>query len=87
GILEGVTYSLSLSKLVAPRFKTSVQTLSATIQNVASILLSSYLGGFLADLVGIRPLYLVSGILVSVIVFLFCGFILKFDDNTPAFEG
>ena len=87
GILEGVTYSLSLSKLVAPRFKTSVQTLSATIQNVASILLSSYLGGFLADLVGIRPLYLVSGILVSVIVFVFCGFILKFDDSTPAFDG
>ena len=87
GILEGVTYSLSLSKLVAPKFKTSVQTLSATIQNVASILLSSYLGGFLADLVGIRPLYLVSGILVTVIVVIFCGFILKLDNDTPAFEG
>lgn len=87
GILEGVTYSLSLSKLVAPKFKTSVQTLSATIQNVASILLSSYLGGFLADLVGIRPLYLVSGILVTVIVVVFCGFVLKLDQDTPAFEG
>lgn len=87
GILEGVTYSLSLSKLVAPKFKTSVQTLSATIQNVASILLSSYLGGFLADLVGIRPLYLLSGILVTVIVIVFCCFVLKLDDNTPPFEG
>ena len=87
GILEGVTYSLSLSKLVAPRFKTSVQTLSATIQNVASILLSSYLGGFLADLVGIRPLYLVSAILVAVIVVIFCGFLLRIDEDTPAFEG
>lgn len=86
-ILEGVTYSLSLSKLVAPKFKTSVQTLSATIQNVASILLSSYLGGFLADLVGIRPLYLLSGILVTVIVIVFCCFVLKLDDNTPPFEG
>ena len=78
---------LSLSRLVAPRFKTSVQTLSATIQNVASRLLSSYLGGFLADLVGIRPLYLVSAILVSIIVVVFCGFILRIDEDTPVFEG
>ena len=87
GILEGVTYSLALSRLVAPRFKTSVQTLSATIQYVASILLSSYLGGFLADLAGIRPLYLIAGVLVTVIVTVFCLFILKFDDSTPAFDG
>lgn len=87
GILETITYSLSLSKLVAPKFKTSVQTLSATIQNVASILLSSYLGGFLADLIGIRPLYLVSGILVTLIVVIFCFFVLKLDDDTSAFEG
>ncbi len=87
GILEGVTYSLTLSRLVAPKFKTSVQTLSATIQNVASILLSSYLGGFLADLVGIRPLFMVSGILVTMITVVFCGFMLKIDENTPVFEG
>lgn len=86
-ILEGVTYSLTLSRLVAPRFKTSVQTLSATIQNVASILLSSYLGGFLADLVGIRPLFMVAGILVAGITVVFCGFLIKFNDDTPVFEG
>lgn len=87
GIMEGVVYSLTLSKMVAPRFKTSVQTLSATIQNVASILLSSYLGGFLADHVGIRPLYLVSAILVTVITVVFAGFILNPDENTTVFEG
>ena len=86
-ILEVVTYSLSLSRLVSPRFKTSVQTLSATIQNVASILLTSYLGGFLADLIGIRPLFLVSAILVAVVVTVFCGFVLNFDDSASVFEG
>lgn len=86
-ILETVTYSLSLSRLVAPRFKTSVQTLAMTTQNVASILLPSYLGGWLADLMGIRPLYLLAGIMVTAVVIIFCGFLLRFDENTPAFEG
>lgn len=83
-ILETVTYSLLLSRMVAPQLKTSVQTLSATIQNVVSILISSYLGGFLADLVGIRPLFLVSGILAAVVTVVFCGFVLKFDQSEPA---
>ena len=86
-ILETVTYSLSLSRLVAPRFKTSVQTLAMTTQNVASILLPSYLGGWLADLMGIRPLYLLAGVMVTAVVIVFCGFLLRFDENTPAFEG
>lgn len=87
GILETVAYSLTLSRLVSPKFKTSVQTLSATIQNICSILLSSYLGGYLADLFGIRPMFLVSGILITVITVVFCGFVLKVDENTPVFEG
>lgn len=83
-ILETVTYSLLLSKMVAPQLKTSVQTLSATIQNVVSILISSYLGGFLADLVGIRPLFLTAGLLAGVVSIVFCGFVLKFDHEEPA---
>ncbi len=79
-ILETVTYSLLLSRMAAPQLKTSVQTLSATIQNVASILISSYLGGMLADLMGIRPLFLISGVSVAALTVIFCGFILKFDD-------
>ena len=70
--------------MVAPQLKTSVQTLSATIQNVVSILISSYLGGFLADLVGIRPLFLTAGLLAGVVTVVFCGFILKFDHEEPA---
>ncbi len=80
-ILETVTFSLLLSRMVAPQLKTSVQTLSATIQNVASILISSYLGGMAADLIGIKPLFLVSGVLVAVVTFVFCGFVLKFDES------
>ncbi len=83
-ILETVTFSLMLSKMVAPQLKTSVQTLSATIQNVASILISSYLGGMLADLIGIRPLFLLSGVMVAAVTVIFCGFVLKFDDQAPA---
>ena len=85
-ILEGVAYALLLSRMVAPQLKTSVQTLSATIQNVASIFISSYLGGFLSDLIGIRPLFLVSGILVATVTIVFCGFVLKFDAEKPALE-
>lgn len=83
-ILETVTYSLLLSKMVAPQLKTSVQTLSATIQNVVSILISSYLGGFLADLVGIRPLFLAAGLLAGAVTIVFCGFVLKFNHDEPA---
>jgi thioredoxin reductase len=78
---SAVADALLLSRMVAPQLKTSVQTLSATIQNVASILISSYLGGMLADLIGIRPLFLVSGVLVALVTVIFCGFIFKFDNN------
>lgn len=78
-ILETVTYSLLLSRMVAPQLKTSVQTLSATIQNVASILVASYMGGLLADLLGIRLLFLIAGVLSGAVAIIFCGFILKFD--------
>lgn len=85
-ILEGVAYALLLSRMVAPQLKTSVQTLSATIQNVAGILFSSYLGGMLSDLIGIRPLFLVSGILVATVTIVFCGFVLKFDVEKPVLD-
>ena len=83
-ILETITFALLLSRMVAPQLKTSVQTLSATIQNVASILISSYLGGMLADLIGIRPLFLLSGVLVALVTVVFCGFVLKFDQTDSA---
>lgn len=83
-ILETITFALLLSRMVAPQLKTSVQTLSATIQNVASILISSYLGGMLADWIGIRPLFLVSGVMVALVTVVFCGFVLKFDQNDSA---
>lgn len=85
-ILEGVAYALLLSRMVAPQLKTSVQTLSATVQNVVGIFLSSYLGGFLSDLVGIHPLFLVSGILVALVTIIFCGFVLKFDVEAPMLD-
>nr|MBR4281527.1 MFS transporter [Clostridia bacterium] len=80
-ILESVTFALLLSRMVAPQLKTSVQTLSATIQNVASIFISSYLGGMLADWIGIRPLFLISGIMIAVVTVVFCGFVFKFDQT------
>lgn len=86
-ILEGVTYSLLLSRMVAPQLKTSVQTLSVTIQSVVSILFSSYIGGFLADLIGIRPLFLISGLLALTVTVVFCGFVLKFDEQTSTLEA
>jgi len=83
-ILETITFALLLSRMVAPQLKTSVQTLSATIQNVASILISSYLGGMLADWIGIRPLFLLSGVMVALVTVIFCGFIFKFDQLDSA---
>lgn len=86
-ILETITFSLLLSRMVAPQLKTSVQTLSATIQNVASILISSYLGGMLADWIGIRPLFLVSGVMVALVTVVFCGFVFKFDQNDSVLDA
>ena len=70
-VMEGVTYSLILVRIVRPQLKTSAQTLSATVQNVANLMVSSYLGGFLADLVGIRPLFGVSAVLTAAICLIF----------------
>lgn len=70
-MMEGVTYSLILVRIVRPQLKTSAQTLSATVQNVANLMVSSYLGGFLADLVGIRPLFGVSAVLTAAICLIF----------------
>ncbi len=86
-ILETVTFALLLSRMVAPQLKTSVQTLSATVQNVVSILISSYLGGMLADWVGIRPLFLISGVMVALVTVIFCGFVFKFDSGDSAMEA
>lgn len=70
-VVESVAYSLILIRIVRPQLKTSAQTLSSTVQTVANLMVSSYLGGFLADQVGIRPLFAVSGILIVVFSLLF----------------
>ena len=70
-VIESVAYSLILIRIVKPQLKTSAQTLSSTVQNVANLMVSSYLGGFLADLVGIRPLFAVSGVLTVVLSLIF----------------
>ena len=38
----------------------------------------------LADWIGIRPLFLLSGILVALVTVIFCGFVFKFDQNDSA---
>ena len=70
-VIESVAYSLILIRIVKPQLKTSAQTLSSTVQTVANLMVSSYLGGFLADLVGIRPLFAVSGVLTVVLSLIF----------------
>ena len=70
-VIESVAYSLILIRIVKPQLKTSAQTLSSTVQTVANLMVSSYLGGFLADLVGIRPLFAVSGVLTAVLSLIF----------------
>lgn len=74
-VVEAVAYSLILIRIVKPQLKTSVQTLSSTVQTVANLMVSSYLGGFLADLVGIRPLFAVSGVLTVVIALVFTFYV------------
>lgn len=62
-ILEGVVIAVLISRLVRPEVKTVAQTLVATMQGVVGILISSLLGGLLADQFGIRPLFLISALL------------------------
>lgn len=75
-ILMGVAVSMKLSQLAAPQFKTTVQTLATTVQSVAALLISSLLGGILADALGIRPLFLLAGgiSLLTAVVFNFFVF-------------
>ena len=62
-ILEGVVIAVLISRRVRPEVKTAAQTLVATVQGVVGILISSMLGGILADRFGIRPLFLISAVL------------------------
>ena len=59
-ILMSVTLFIKLAELTAPQFKTTVLTMAATVQTIASLLISSLLGGVLADAVGIRSLFLIA---------------------------
>lgn len=70
-ILEGVTVALLLSRLVRPEVKTAAQTLAASIQGIASILISTFGGGVLADSFGIRPLFLIAAAIALGTAFLF----------------
>lgn len=74
--LEALVFSMLLSKRALPQHKTSVQTLAGAIYSLIRIAFSSFLGGFLADAFGIRPLFLVSGVLVTVVTVVFVCFIL-----------
>ena len=64
-ILEGVVVAMLISRLVRPEVKTVAQTMVATVQGVVGILISSMLGGMLADRFGIRPLFLLSALLAA----------------------
>ncbi len=70
-ILEGVTVAILISRLVLPEVKTAAQTLAASIQGIASILVSTFLGGVLADSFGIRPLFLIAAAVAFFTAFLF----------------
>ena len=70
-ILEGVTVAILISRLVLPEVKTAAQTLAASIQGIASILVSTFLGGVLADSFGIRPLFLIAAAVALCTAFLF----------------
>ena len=72
-ILEGVTVAILISRLVAPENKTGVQTLSASIQGVVGILISTFGGGVLADFFGIRPLFLIAAAIALLAGFLAWG--------------
>ena len=59
-ILEGVVITLLISRQVRPEVKTTALALITTVQGVVGTLISSLVGGILADRFGIRPLFLIS---------------------------
>ncbi len=79
-MLNSVTISITLSRLVAPQFKTTVQTLLVTFESVVSIIISSFLGGFFADLVGIRPMFLIAAIVCYTATVIFPGLLIHQKD-------
>lgn len=79
-MLNSVTVSITLSRLVAPQFKTTVQTLLVTFESVVSIIISSFLGGFFADLVGIRPMFLIAAIVCYAAAIVFPGLLIHQRD-------
>lgn len=79
-MLNSVTISITLSRLVAPQFKTTVQTLLVTFESVVSIIISSFLGGFFADLVGIRPMFLIAAIVCYTASVIFPGLLIHQKD-------
>ena len=79
-MLNNVTISITLSRLVAPQFKTTVQTLLVTFESVVSIIISSFLGGFFADLMGIRPMFLIAAIVCYAAAIIFPGLLIRQTD-------
>ena len=75
-IVQTVAISLALSRLIAPQFKTTVQSLAVTFQSVVSVLVSSFLGGVMADLFG-RPLFFIAGVIALATTLVFCVFIFR----------
>lgn len=76
-MVESVAVSITLSRLIVPQFKTTVQSLAVTFQSVVSVIVSSFLGGRLADLFGIRPLFFAAGTIALTTTLVFCLFIFK----------
>ncbi len=76
-ILEGVTVAILISRLVLPEVKTAAQTLAASFQGIASIVISSFGGGVLADAFGIRPLFMIAAAIALGTAFLFFALLRK----------
>lgn len=81
-ILEGVVVAVLISRIVTPEQKTVAQTLVATVQGVVGILVSSLLGGVLADRFGIRPLFMISAVLSAVTSPVFYFLLMRASDQT-----
>lgn len=79
-MLNSVTVSITLSRMVAPQFKTTVQTLLVTFESVVSIIVSSFLGGFFADWMGIRPMFLIAAIVCFTATIVFPGILIRQRD-------
>ncbi len=79
-MLNSVAISLTLSRMVAPQFKTTIQTLLYTFESAVSIVISSFLGGIFADLVGIRPMFLIAAVIGVISSIIFPGLLIKNED-------